>query len=159
LLAHNRLILGVGPLKILILGNDVRYILFSLLLFGLTGCGSARTPIPADALVVINGTVIDGTGVAPILDGIVIIENKRIKAVGQATDFASRPFETTVIDAHGGTILPGFINAHVHQTASPRTRRLYLVEGVTAVCDLGTPLNRMPQFEQEQTRQTLERVS
>lgn len=132
----------------------MRYIVFSLLLFGLTGCVPARTPVPTGALVVINGTVIDSTGLAPIPDGIVIIENKRIKAVGQAADFAIPSFETTVIDAHGGTILPGFINAHVHQTASPRTRRLYLVEGVTAVCDLGTPLNRMSQFEQEQTRQT-----
>jgi DNA integrity scanning protein DisA with diadenylate cyclase activity len=38
--------------------------------------------VPGDALVIMNGTVIDGTGRAPIADGVVVIDGDRILAVG-----------------------------------------------------------------------------
>lgn len=104
-----------------------------------------KLAIPADAMVIRNGIVIDGTGADPIPDGVVIIHKKRILAVGRASDFRL-PVGVDTIDAQGGTILPGLINAHVHHSAPVEQRRRFLEEGVTSVCDLGTPLREMPQF-------------
>jgi imidazolonepropionase-like amidohydrolase len=45
---------------------------------------------------------------------------------------------------------PGIINAHVHNTSNSAVRRVYfLLKGVTAVCDLGSELDKMPEFEQD----------
>ncbi len=104
-------------------------------------------PVPADALVIQNGTVIDGTGATPIPDGSVVILKNKIAAVGPAKDFLLAP-ETKVVDARGGTILPGIINSHVHEAGSALVRRFYFLQrGVTAVCDLGAPLTSMPQYK------------
>ncbi|MCK5549842.1 MAG: amidohydrolase family protein, partial [Hyphomicrobiaceae bacterium] len=46
-------------------------------------------------------------------------------------------------------ILPGFIDSHVHTTSDPLLRREFLVGGVTTVCDLGTPLDEIDQFDEE----------
>jgi imidazolonepropionase-like amidohydrolase len=133
------------------------------LLLALVACGGAPHPsypstvpststlqaIPADALVIINGLVIDGTGADPIPDGIVALWGTRIVAVGHKVDFAI-PSEADIIDAKGGTILPGIINAHTHGTAYPATRRFsFLLKGVTATCDLGAQLESMSLFEQD----------
>ncbi len=106
-------------------------------------------PVPADALVIENGTVIDGTGAAAIPDGIVVLQGDTIVAVGPRADFAI-PLGTQIVDARDGTILPGIINAHVHGTSSSAVRRVYfLLKGVTSVCDMGSPLRQMPQFAQD----------
>jgi imidazolonepropionase-like amidohydrolase len=103
-------------------------------------------PVPAGALVIANGTVIDGTGAAPIPEGVVVIEDDRITAVGRSVDFAI-PDEAAYIDAGGGTILPGIINAHLHSASSAAVRRFYfLLKGVTSVCDMGSTLKQMPAF-------------
>jgi len=60
-----------------------------------------------------NGTVIDGTGADPITNGAVLIDGEHIKAVGRLDDITA-PDDTQRIDAGGGTILPGLIDAHVH---------------------------------------------
>ncbi len=110
---------------------------------------STLQAVPTDALVIENGTVIAGTGAAPSVDGIVVIQADRIVAVGHAADFAI-PSSAKVIDAKGGTIMPGIINAHVHGASSPAVRRVYfLLKGVTSVCDMGSPLKQMPLFVQD----------
>lgn len=104
-------------------------------------------PVPAQALVIKNGMVIDGTSAAPILDGVVVIDDQKIIAVGRATDFVITP-ETQFIDAQGGTILPGIINAHVHEASSNLVRKFYFLrKGVTAVCDLANPLSNTRQLD------------
>ncbi|MBI5652500.1 MAG: amidohydrolase family protein [Chloroflexi bacterium] len=106
--------------------------------------------VPADALVIKNGTVIDGTGAPPIRDGIVVITQNKIRAVGRAENF-SIPASAQSLDELGGTILPGIINAHVHEAASALVRQAYFLDhGVTSVCDLGTPLTSMRQFKEPQ---------
>jgi imidazolonepropionase-like amidohydrolase len=97
-----------------------------------------------------NGTIIDGTGADPIPDGLVAIGGNRIVAVGPAADFTV-PQDVVIIDAAGGTILPGIFNAHAHKTATAATRRhLFLLNGVTSVCDLGDLLARMGDFEEQE---------
>jgi imidazolonepropionase-like amidohydrolase len=106
-------------------------------------------PVPAEALVITNGAVIDGTGAAPIQDGIVIVVKNKIAAVGRAADFSIPP-GTKVIDAKGGAILPGIINAHVHETSSALVRQFYFLHrGVTSTCDMATPLTSMSQYKDD----------
>jgi len=140
--------------------KDMTFILlvFCFLGFIFSCQRKAKLAIPADAMVIRNGIVIDGTGADPIPDGIVILHDKRILAVGRASDFRL-PVGVSIIDAQGGTILPGLINAHVHHSASVEQRRRFLEEGVTTVCDLGTPLREVPQFvETESTTGRAARV-
>lgn len=122
------------------------------LLITLVACRTAeREDLTSASLIVTNGRVVDGTGADPIPAGLVAIQGNRIVAIGQSADFEI-PDEALVIDAAGGTILPGIINSHVHSVSSAETRRQsFLLEGVTSVCDLGIPLSRMPEYEQENT--------
>lgn len=57
--------------------------------------------------------VIDGTGAAPIANGEVVVTNDRIVAVGRRGAVAE-PAGARVIDLGDATLLPGFIDAHVH---------------------------------------------
>ena len=113
-------------------------------------CAHDGIPIPRGALVVRNGTVVVGTGRPPIVDGLVVVQGERILAVGPADDFEV-PEGVTVVDAGGGTILPGIINSHTHSTHSPAVRRAFLVDGVTTICNLGTTLERLPVFDSTRT--------
>lgn len=45
--------------------------------------------------------------------------------------------------------MPGIINAHVHYSGDPVVRHNLLMDGVTSVCDLGSPLRAMHNFERE----------
>jgi len=57
------------------------------------------------------GTLIDGTGGAPIKNAVILVQGGRITAVGAGV---AVPGGATVIDLSGFTVLPGFIDAHVH---------------------------------------------
>lgn len=106
-------------------------LLFALLL---TSCASAA--IPPDALVLVNGTLIDGTGSDPISDAVLIIQGGRILAVGSKEE-VKIPRGTNVIDLEGATILPGFINAHVHFAFDDEKLKAWAQGGVTTVRDEG----------------------
>lgn len=67
----------------------------------------------AGTLVVSGGTVFDGTGSEPLVDGAVVIEDGRIAAVGPAGEVEA-PEDARRLDAGGGWIVPGFVDAHVH---------------------------------------------
>ena len=66
-------------------------------------------------LAITNGTVIDGRGGDPVTGMTLLIENERITALDRQ-DQVTIPRGTTVIDAMGGSILPGLIDTHVHFT-------------------------------------------
>jgi len=57
------------------------------------------------------GTLIDGTGAAPVRNAVILVQGDRITAVGTNVQV---PAGATVIDLSGATVLPGFIDAHVH---------------------------------------------
>ncbi len=63
-----------------------------------------------------NGTVIDGAGTPPIADGAVILRAGRIAYVGPASDAPPIEPDAVRIDALGGSILPGLVEAHFHPT-------------------------------------------
>ncbi len=104
-----------------------------------------------------TGTLIDGTGHAPIPGAIVLIKGNRIAAVG--ADVAI-PKDAQVIDLRPLTVLPGFIDTHTHITTDrsggPRldryeatggdyaisgvvNARQMLMAGFTTIRDLGAP--------------------
>jgi imidazolonepropionase-like amidohydrolase len=66
-------------------------------------------------LAITNGTVIDGRGGDPLTSAVLLLEGERITAVGRQAQVAI-PRDATVIDAAGGSILPGLIDTHVHFT-------------------------------------------
>src|SRR5437763_13040969 len=66
-------------------------------------------------LAITNGTIIDGLGGDPRTAMTMVIEDERITALGRQGEIAI-PRGTQVIDAMGGSILPGLIDTHVHFT-------------------------------------------
>ena len=62
-----------------------------------------------------NGQLIDGTGADPVPDGVVQIQNGQISYAGDA-DSAPAFEADSEIDACGGTIMPGLVEAHFHPT-------------------------------------------
>ena len=69
-----------------------------------------------DTTLIHNGQVIDGTGVPAIPDACVLIESGVIRYVGPQQN-APQVSETVMrLDANGGTIMPGLVEAHFHPT-------------------------------------------
>ena len=66
--------------------------------------------------VVQNGQVIDGTGKPAVSNGCVHLDSGKIIYVGAAVQAPESPPEAEVIDAQGGSILPGLVEAHFHPT-------------------------------------------
>lgn len=66
--------------------------------------------------IVHNGQLLDGSGADPVPDACVIIENGRITWAGPHSACPDTPPDAAVIDAKGGTIMPGLVEAHFHPT-------------------------------------------
>jgi imidazolonepropionase-like amidohydrolase len=73
------------------------------------------SPAPQETIAIRAGRLIDGTGDAPRLDVVVLIEGERIVAAG--ADVAV-PAGARIIDLGGATLLPGLIDLHTHLTDS-----------------------------------------
>src|SRR5436190_24135658 len=110
-----------------------------------------------------GGTLIDGTGNAPIKDAIVRIADGQIIEIlsGKEKPRTAKP-ATSVFDATGLTVLPGLIDAHCHisygEARSAEEVDVYggadwcavravhnagkvLQAGVTSICDCGSTWN------------------
>ncbi len=99
---------------------------------------AAFAPARGQTLVIQGGTLIDGTGRAPISNSVIVIEGNRLKAVGARGEVAI-PAGAQVYDATGKTILPGFIDGHCHYEAF--WGELYLHLGVTTCVAIETQQN------------------
>jgi imidazolonepropionase-like amidohydrolase len=81
-------------------------------------CGAMPEPRSApakNATVLVGGRVQPDPEAAVIPDGVVLIADGRITAVGRRADVRVPP-GATVIDCTGGTVTAGFWNSHVHFT-------------------------------------------
>lgn len=76
-------------------------------------------------LLIKNGLCIDGKSSEPKKNWIVVIDGEKIVYFGEEASY-SLSGDETVIDANGGTILPGLIDTHVHMMLefSPIAERL-----------------------------------
>ncbi len=111
----------------------------------LAGCRSTQQLAVTPTLVLVNGTLIDGTGAEPMVDAVLMIQEARIVAVGSRAD-VSIPSGVQTIDVQGATILPGFINAHVHGAYTEHTLKAWAQDGVTTVRDLASGDDRESLF-------------
>ncbi|HEX4439032.1 MAG TPA: amidohydrolase, partial [Thermoanaerobaculia bacterium] len=68
---------------------------------------------PTGTVAFTGGRVVTMKGNEVIEDGVVVVENNRIKAVGPKGQIAI-PQGAKVVDCAGKTVLPGFIDAHYH---------------------------------------------
>jgi imidazolonepropionase-like amidohydrolase len=69
------------------------------------------------ALVIVAERLIDGTGRDPIERAAIVIENGRITAAG-ARSSLTIPADADVLEDDDLTLLPGFMDMHVHLAAS-----------------------------------------
>jgi predicted amidohydrolase YtcJ len=104
-------------------------IIFSL--FALTAGAWAQLSSPADT-VIVNARIYTVNASQPWAEG-VAIRGDRVLAVGSAKDIAHyRGPSTTVIDAQGKLVLPGFTDCHVHfLDGSLALQRIDLVDATT----------------------------
>ncbi len=78
----------------------------------LAGFGQAKQDVD---LIVTHGIVVTMDGTRAIYqDGSVAVRGDSIVAVGARDDVEGRYHAEQVINAHGGLVLPGFINGHTH---------------------------------------------
>jgi len=70
-------------------------------------------PVSAQTLAVRAGRLIDGTGATPQRNVVILIDGDHITAVGPNLRI---PAGARVVDLSAMTVLPGFIDAHVHMT-------------------------------------------
>jgi imidazolonepropionase-like amidohydrolase len=89
----------------------------------------------AATIAIVGGTLIDGTGAAPVPDAAVVIHNGRIVAVGPRSK-VKIPRHANIVDALGKTILPGLWDMHAH-FEQVEWGPIYLAAGVTTVRDCG----------------------
>jgi imidazolonepropionase-like amidohydrolase len=93
-----------------------------------------------------NGTLIDGTGSAPLPNAGVLIAENLIRGVGPISSLGLPDSAVREIDAAGGCILPGFVDTHVHLT----------LEGVNIERDMATPFSLRFYKSVQHMRRTLE---
>lgn len=82
-------------------------------------------------LLIRNGSLIDGNGGPPVEDAAVLIKDNHIEAAGAAAAIRLPDEPLREIDAAGGTILPGFIDTHVH----------LMLEGFNLARDMAQPFS------------------
>jgi imidazolonepropionase-like amidohydrolase len=109
------------------------WIIFLGITLLLSGCGDSIDE-HSQLLVLVNGRLINGTGADPIPNAVIIIKDGHIATVGSHDD-VEIPDGAQVIDVGGGTILPGFINAHVHDSFEEENLIAWAQGGVTTVRD------------------------
>ncbi len=121
---------------------------------------TAALPVRAQSVTaIVGGRIIDGLGGPPIENGVVLVEGGRIAAIGPAGS-VEVPGGAEIVDASGGTVLPGLADMHVHlmggwdgEAVDVLGYRRYLdallYAGVTTVLDTGGLLLFLQQMRQE----------
>ena len=92
--------------------------------------------VPSGTTVITGGTLIDGTGRAPLKNAVVIIEANKFTAVGKRGKVRV-PLGARTINAAGKFIIPGLFDSHIHYR--DYVPELFLAYGITSVIDMGNP--------------------
>ena len=115
------------------------------------GCSApARRPATVGPLepptAIVDATLWDGTGRAPVGHAVTLVRGNRILCAGSVGE-CQIPRDARVIDAHGAWLIPGLIDSHVHllflfrgsasEDLASDLKDL-LAQGVTTVRDMGT---------------------
>jgi imidazolonepropionase-like amidohydrolase len=87
-------------------------------------------------LALIGGTLVDGTGRAPVFDSMVVLDGDRIVAAGRRSEIKLPP-DTETMDVTGKTILPGLWDMHLHSFTTEWVVG-ELAGGITTARDCGS---------------------
>lgn len=104
---------------------------------GLAAGACVTEPEPfltGDDFVLVGGTLIDGTGASPVSAAAVVIRGDLVVFAGRRSRVTITS-EAETLNVGGATILPGFIDAHVHGAYSATTLSAWARAGVTTVRD------------------------
>jgi imidazolonepropionase-like amidohydrolase len=72
--------------------------------------------IASGTTIITNGQLVDGVGGAPVPNAAVVIHDGRITYAGTAARAPQAAPDAQRIDARGGTLMPGLVEAHFHAT-------------------------------------------
>ncbi|NJN41453.1 MAG: amidohydrolase family protein [Flammeovirgaceae bacterium] len=127
-----------------------------ILLLTISISGMSQTKMTA----LVGGTLIDGFGGKPLQNSVILVEDQRIKAIGQVGSL-SIPANAEIISTEGMSVMPGLWDMHVHlminghsdythwdktyikifkDVIMPSSAHQLLLAGVTSARDLGGPL-------------------
>jgi imidazolonepropionase-like amidohydrolase len=101
----------------------------------LTATANRLSPPRRSPLAIVGGTLIDGTGSAPVADSVVLIDGGQVIFAGPRSQ-VKIPKAARVIDARGKYLLPGLWDMHAHFFKA-EFGPAYLAAGVTTVRDVG----------------------
>ena len=114
--------------------------LLALALPSLLAAQAPMNPTKGSGTVALKAArVIDGTGAAPIQNGVVVVTDDRIVSVGAAGSVAI-PAGARTVDLGNATLLPGFIDAHTHVIGRALGDPAALDQGVRDVDSFGAIL-------------------
>src|SRR5688500_508002 len=92
----------------------MRYLVLAALVPSFALAQAPTNPVKGTGTVVLKAArVIDGTGAAPIQNGVVVVTDDKIVAVGTAASVRV-PSGARTVDLGNATLMPGFIDAHTH---------------------------------------------
>ncbi len=135
----------------------------TLLALGILAVMSQTAHAQQPTLALVGGRIIDGYGGLPIENGVILIVDDRIVALGTRSEVDVPP-GTPVISTEGMTVMPGLFDMHVHlqllghgnyarwnelfgdklaDEVMPIAARQLLEAGVTSARDLGAPLDEI----------------
>lgn len=107
-----------------------------LALTGIAAAPAAFANGKVDVLVLVGGTLIDGTGKKPRSRATIVIVGDRIIAVGGQSRIEF-PAGVKVVDVRGKYVLPGLWDMHAHTENYPKILLpLFIANGVTAVREM-----------------------
>jgi imidazolonepropionase-like amidohydrolase len=90
-----------------------------------------------DVLIIAGGTVLAGIDLQPIAEAAIAVDDGRVIAMGPEPEIRTQFGSHRVLDVSGLTLMPGFIDCHVHIGFYEPAD--VLEGGVTTVRDLGWP--------------------
>lgn len=91
----------------------MRFFRIAVLSLVIASAAAAQEAAGTGTVVLRAARLIDGTGAAPVANGVVVVTNNRIVAVGRAGS-VTIPAGARTVDLGDATLLPGFIDSHVH---------------------------------------------
>jgi len=122
----------------------IRFFAFSAFMISIVLSFSLTSEDVSLPIVIRNVRIFDGERIIP--SGTVVIDKDKISAAGERVNI---PIKAKIIDGRDHTLLPGFVDAHVHIWDSENLRQS-LAFGVTTVVDMSMSISIMTKIKEMQ---------